>query len=115
DPVALRGERWFLGRIYHYPGGGVHHGVPLSNYGGWWLVGATILGLFAWIDRRLPAEPQRAGAGLGALFYLSIMAFCVGVAGWIGAWEVAVSGGLIASPIAALALGRALLGQPRRG
>ncbi|MFO0766940.1 MAG: carotenoid biosynthesis protein [Nitrospiraceae bacterium] len=29
DPVALRGDRWFLGKIYYYPDPGVHYGVPI--------------------------------------------------------------------------------------
>ena len=28
DPVALRGDRWFLGKIYYYPDPGIHFGVP---------------------------------------------------------------------------------------
>ena len=35
DPVALRGDRWFLGKIYHYTDPGIHFGVPLTNYAGW--------------------------------------------------------------------------------
>ena len=29
DPVALRGDRWFLGSIYYYTDPGFHFGVPL--------------------------------------------------------------------------------------
>src|SRR6185369_8566428 len=31
DPVALQGNRWFLGQIYGYREAGTHFGVPLSN------------------------------------------------------------------------------------
>ncbi len=31
DPVALRGDRWFLGQIYGYPDPGVYFGVPLGQ------------------------------------------------------------------------------------
>ena len=34
DPLAVRGDRWFLGRIFYYPDGGVYFGVPLSNFAG---------------------------------------------------------------------------------
>ena len=34
DPVALRGDRWFLGKIYYYPDPGMHFGVPFANYVG---------------------------------------------------------------------------------
>ena len=38
DPVALRGDRWFLGKIYDYPDPGIHFGVPLANYVRWAVV-----------------------------------------------------------------------------
>ena len=43
DPVALQGNRWFLGQIYGYREAGIHFGVPLSNYVGWWLVGLCMV------------------------------------------------------------------------
>src|ERR671922_2140146 len=53
DPVALRGSRWFLGQIFWYPEGGIYFGVPLSNFGGWAIVGAATILLFQGIDRLL--------------------------------------------------------------
>ena len=44
DPVALRGDRWFLGRIYGYPDPGVYFGIPLMNFVGWAVVGVVGLG-----------------------------------------------------------------------
>src|SRR6185436_10760930 len=44
DPVAVLGDRWFLGRIFWYPEGGVYFGVPLSNFVGWWIVGTVGVG-----------------------------------------------------------------------
>jgi len=46
DPLAVRGDRWFLGRIFYYPEGGAYFGVPLTNFLGWWIVGAVSVG--AW-------------------------------------------------------------------
>src|SRR5262249_62375973 len=43
DPLTVRGERWFLGRIYYYPDGGIHFGVPLSNYAGWFVVAVAAI------------------------------------------------------------------------
>src|SRR5207248_10503793 len=40
DPLAVRGDRWFLGRVFYYPSGGVYFGVPLSNFAGWLGLGA---------------------------------------------------------------------------
>lgn len=41
DPVALQGEKWFLGRIYNYPYRGFYFGVTAANFAGWFFVGAT--------------------------------------------------------------------------
>lgn len=46
DPLAVRGDRWFLGRMFYYPAGGIYFGVPLSNFAGWWLVGAAGVGAY---------------------------------------------------------------------
>ena len=51
DPVALRGDRWFLGKIYYYPEPGVHFGVPFANYIGWAVVGASpSRSIFRWTE-----------------------------------------------------------------
>jgi uncharacterized membrane protein len=42
DPLAVRGDRWFLGRIFYYPEPGWYFGVPIANFVGWFVVGATI-------------------------------------------------------------------------
>ncbi len=52
DPLTVRGDRWFLGKIYYYPNGGIYFGVPLSNFIGWAIVGATTIALFQWFERR---------------------------------------------------------------
>src|SRR5207245_9519381 len=52
DPLTVRGERWFLGRIYYYPAGGIHFGVPLSTYAGWFLVAAASIAAFQALERR---------------------------------------------------------------
>ena len=41
DPVALQGEKWFLGRIYEYPQRGFYFGVTAANFAGWFFVGAA--------------------------------------------------------------------------
>lgn len=46
DPVALQGEKWFLGKLYHYPIPGPYYGVTLENFAGWFFVGFTIQWLF---------------------------------------------------------------------
>lgn len=46
DPATLQGEKWFLGRIYAYPGHGFYFGVTAANFAGWFLVGAASQWLF---------------------------------------------------------------------
>lgn len=46
DPLAVRGDRWFLGRIFYYPDGGVYFGVPLTNFAGWVVVGTVGVGMY---------------------------------------------------------------------
>lgn len=42
DPLAVRGDRWFLGRVFYYPEPGWYFGVPAANFAGWVVVGAAI-------------------------------------------------------------------------
>ena len=60
DPVALRGDQWFLGKIYEYRDPGLHFGVPVANYVGWALVGMIALLIYGRLDRRLPDLDQHS-------------------------------------------------------
>lgn len=62
DPVALRGDRWLLGKIFIYPHGGIYFGVPISNFLGWGAVGLVSLMLFRGVDQLLitPCEESLA-------------------------------------------------------
>lgn len=116
DPVALRGDRWLLGRIYYYPEPGVHFGVPLANYVGWGVVGLVALGLYQQIDRRLPANPHTDNiAGpllLGCALYYSIVAFNLAITYWIGEPLIGTAGLLIHLPITVLFLKKLAGGLP---
>jgi putative membrane protein len=89
DPVSLRGDRWFLGDLYHYEQPGAFFGVPLSNFLGWGFVAAAILALLMTLERvgwlggaphyRLPAAMLAAPA-----FWAGIVLFNVGLAFWVG-------------------------------
>jgi putative membrane protein len=111
DPVALRGERWFLGKIYHYPGSGEHFGVPVSNYAGWLLVGALIASVYLTLEARLrtPAPARRLGPELGAALYFSVAAFNIAVTFWIGERDIGWSSVAIAAPILVIAVARTAL------
>src|SRR5207245_6794900 len=46
DPLAVRGDRWFLGPLFAYTTPGLYFGVPLSNFAGWVIVGAAGVGVY---------------------------------------------------------------------
>src|SRR5262245_2711865 len=115
DPVALRGDRWFLGKIYHYTDPGIHFGVPLTNYAGWVVVGLISLAIYFPIERRLSALSPPPSVTphllLGVGLYHGILAFNLSVAFWIGELLMGMSGLLIHLPVTALLMRR--LARPR--
>ena len=129
DPVALRGERWFLGEIYFYPEPGVHFGVPIANYLGWAVVGLISLSAYFYCDRRLSprsipsgSDVPRESAGhegpattiwvlLGCSLYYGVLIFNLAVTFAIGEALIGVTGVLIHLPITILLTFR-LLGYP---
>lgn len=112
DPVALRGDRWFLGKIYYYPDPGTHFGVPLANYVGWAVVGLLSLSFYFPLDRRLPALPARPSHSItrrllpGVGLYYGVLAFNLGVTFWIGEDLLGMTGILMFTPVTALLLAR---------
>lgn len=85
DPLAVQGERWFLGRIFYYPDGGIYFGVPLTNFGGWLLVALAIFSTFHTLEKRFfKTIPPRRAPLLGPLFYGGILAFNLAITFWIG-------------------------------
>ncbi len=98
DPAALRGERWFLGRIYFYPEDGVYWGVPLANFAGWALLSWAIIGLFLLLDRWV-LQPHwgawrsyPADALWGAGLFAGVLAFNLAVTFAIGERTLGVVG-----------------------
>lgn len=99
DPVTLLGDRWFLGLIYGYAHTGRYFGVPLSNFGGWLLLSAAIIGVNQWADARLPgpaggrgpaavnggrrARPPYLHLG-GFVLFLCVTGFMLAVTAWLG-------------------------------
>jgi putative membrane protein len=109
DPVALRGDRWFLGLIYGYPDPGVYFGIPLLNFVGWAIVGLISLSVYFQIDRRLPPLFQEeAGPAittnllLGCGLYYGVLLFNLGVTFWIGESLLGLVGIMIYIPITVL-------------
>ena len=115
DPVALRGDRWFLGKIYYYPDPGIHFGVPFANYVGWAVVGLISLAIYFPLERRLPALSPPPSVTprllLGVGLYYGVLAFNLSVTFWIGESFMGMSGLLMHLPVIALLMFR--LAGPR--
>jgi putative membrane protein len=90
DPLAVRGERWFLGHVFSYPGG-LYFGVPLSNFAGWLLVGLVTVGGYV----RAAGEPRPGAPGLGIALYYLVLVFNLAVTLWIGEVLLAAVGILV--------------------
>jgi putative membrane protein len=91
DPLAVRGDQWFLGRIFWYPEGGVYFGVPLSNFAGWVIVGAAGVGAYLALARDAGGYDPRGGVAL----YYAVVVFNLTVTAWIGEWRLAAVGGAL--------------------
>ena len=115
DPIALRGDRWFLGKIYDYPEPGAHFGVPFANYVGWAVVGLISLAIYFPIERRLPALSVPPSATprllLGVGLYYGVLVLNLSMTFWIGESFIAMSGLLMHLPLFALLMFR--LAGPR--
>jgi putative membrane protein len=106
DPLAVRGDRWFLGRIFYYPDGGVYFGVPLSNFAGWAIVGTVGVGLYLLVA----GPPPEGRPWPGVALYYAVLAFNVIVTLWIGELALAAAGLAVH-----VALGVLLAAWGRRG
>ena len=99
DPLAVRGERWFLGHVFSYPAGGAYFGVPISNFAGWWVVGSAIVAAFILLDSGKRGDAPGAGVGL----YYAVVSFNLVLTAWIGE-PVLLTVGLALHVVAASAL-----------
>jgi uncharacterized membrane protein len=109
DPVALRGDRWFLGLIYGYPEPGLYFGIPLANFLGWAIVGLIALSTYSFIDLRLPPLSHRGGDStittyllLGCALYYGVLLFNLAVTFWIGESLLGLVGIMIYTPVTVL-------------
>jgi uncharacterized membrane protein len=113
DPLSVRGNQWFLGKIFWYDPPGPHFGVPISNYLGWFFVAAISIGAFqrldCWLNRGdakpFGAMPQLpATALMGPLLYGGIVSFGITMLFVIGAGEIGWASVFIFVPFGALLL-----------
>src|SRR6188474_110874 len=102
DPLAVLGDRWFLGRIFYYAEAGAYFGVPLSNFAGWLVVGWVTVGGYLAVTgngepqpkaRRADLEMGPSGAGksdrpgrpeMGVGLYYGVLLFNLAITWWIG-------------------------------
>ena len=112
DPVALLGDRWFLGKIYYYPAGGSYFGITLANFLGWYFVCFVIVRLFVWLEKFVTV-PGATATGLlayrykalgAAGLYFGILGFNLFMTFWIGERQLGVVGVIIVLPILLLIL-----------
>ncbi len=92
DPVALLGDRWFLGKIYGYRHVGYYFGIPMSNFGGWLIVGMVLVGALQTLDRLSALDSTTSSLLsrvpfirlLGPILYFSVLLFNIFVTFRIG-------------------------------
>ena len=90
-----------LFRSFHYAEPGSYFGVPLSNFGGWVLVGAVGVGGYLRVAR--PAGVPRPGRVLpGIALYYCVLGVNLAVTAWIGEWALLLSGGALHAVVAAV-------------
>ncbi|MEP7270050.1 MAG: carotenoid biosynthesis protein [Acidobacteriota bacterium] len=121
DPLALRGDRWFLGKIYYYPDGGLYFGVTLANFLGWFIVCFVILRLYFLLERKVFGGILTRGAvgyrfkALGPVgLYFGVLGFNLFMTFWIGELLLGVVDSFVICALAvlvAVALARGGFGE----
>jgi putative membrane protein len=101
DPVALQGDRWFLGRIYEYPHRGFYFGVTAANFAGWFVVGAATqwvfqrsVALLPWCRGPFPRVHPLLGWGVLGV-YAGVFLFNLAVTIAIGDLPLAAASSLV--------------------
>lgn len=110
DPVALMGDRWFLGQIHGWPHGGEYFGVPLTNFAGWYLVTAVTIGVNQALDvllARSEAEARRPHTPYvhlgGFALFIFIVGFNLFMTAWLREWRLFFTGLPLAAGFLAIA------------
>ena len=91
DPLAVLGDRWFLGPLFFYDKPGGYFGVPISNFVGWVIVGAVGVGVF------LAVVNNHAGTRVwpGVALYYAVLGFNLTMTVLIGELLLAAIGATI--------------------
>ncbi len=105
DPVSLRGDRWFLGKIYYYEHPGTFFGIPLTNFLGWAFVAIVAIGSMmglerlGWLGGR-PLGPLPKPAAWAPALYVAIVVFNAAIAFYVDLPIVGVLGLALAVVVA---------------
>lgn len=103
DPVALRGDRWFLGQIYGYPEPGIYFGVPIANFIGWFFVGLVSMMGYCVVEQYLDSRDRSLmrlrDLLIGCGLYHMVLVFNLFITFWIGELVIGVIGCLLSLPI----------------
>ena len=88
DPVSRLGDKFYLGRLFHYAGPGFWFGLPLGSQLGFALTAAVLIAILHVLNRR---DPDVAVASVarhpylvslityhGQVFHMAVVAFVVG-------------------------------------
>ncbi len=108
DPLALRGDQWFLEQIYGYAHQGIYFGVPLTNFAGWAVVGLVSCVCYRWLERGpyqadpIPREVVRRELFLGIGVYYAVLVFNLVLTFWIGELLIGIVGCFIFFPFTAI-------------
>ncbi len=128
DPIALKGDKWFLGQVYGYADRGVYFGVPISNFAGWFVTGFLMISTLQNIDRYLQRRNVSDYLGyrypwrylVGPVLYFGVLVFNISISffihehtlGWVGVFIVILPAFLIYSMLRLkLAYGNSLRAQ----
>lgn len=112
DPVALQGDKWFLGRLYDYPYRGFYFGVTAANFAGWFFVGVlsqalfqALLRAFGW-SRGAPAPVSAGFVALAYGVYAAVLLFNLIITFAIGDYRLGVASAAVsATTLGAIAVG----------
>ena len=91
DPLAVRGDRWFLGPLFTYTPPGPYFGVPFSNFVGWVIVGAAGTGVYL----AVMSDDSGRRVWPGVALYYAVLGFNLTMTLQIGELLLAVIGATI--------------------
>jgi putative membrane protein len=102
DPLALQGNKWFLGQIYGYRSAGAYFGIPMTNFWGWLLVALVMVRVYQAAIGRWGTDaggPWCKGIHVaplwGAVLYVGILLFNLAVTFAIGELHLGIASSFI--------------------